>query len=255
MPREADRSLTTAEYIARGMPDPARTWSGQEYAEAAKVLTSLATTDAGLLPRYQSPKSGEVFARLTDKANLTLLRDRKRSFEERFKAVDGMIGGLSAIMKAYPRGYAAGIVDENYELLGFELRSFVATTDLIHEFYPTIPPEDPKRAVRIGGVARIRRATAIGIYAASWTFKEPIARPSAAQKLRVVGFLKETVPRLMHELPVEWQKKLTDRFKTIRDQETDKDLQAALDGLIKVIPAPKEPLFPEALPALDSFEI
>jgi hypothetical protein len=254
-PKEADRSLTTVEYMARGMPDPTGTWSGPEYNKAAEVLNSLVTADAGLLPRHQSPKSGEMFARMTDKANLKPLHDPKRTIEDRLKEGNEIFGGANAIVKVYARGYSSGIVNENYELMGFLLRASVAMTEIVHEYYPTIPRDDPKRAVRVGGVAKMRRGIAILIYGASWTFKDPLARPSAVQKARVIDYLKETLPHLMHELPVEWQKKLTDRFKSIRDQEQDKVLQASLDELIKVIPAPKEPLFPEALPALDSFDI
>jgi hypothetical protein len=57
----ADDSLTPSEYSRLGVPDIGVPWSGKEYAEAAAVLAGLDRTE---LPRYGSPKSGQIFDRL-----------------------------------------------------------------------------------------------------------------------------------------------------------------------------------------------
>jgi hypothetical protein len=61
----ADHSLTAAEYIANGVPSPARTWHEDELRKALTVLQKLAAADPLKLPRLQSKASAEVFARLT----------------------------------------------------------------------------------------------------------------------------------------------------------------------------------------------
>ena len=63
--REIDHSLRSEEYVRLGLPAPDKVWSGAEMIQASKVLASFTQERAGLLPRYKSPRSGDVFARLT----------------------------------------------------------------------------------------------------------------------------------------------------------------------------------------------
>jgi hypothetical protein len=57
----ADDSLTAAEYMELGIPDPSDQWSAEEYVSGTGILGSIARTK---LPRYQSSKSGLIFERL-----------------------------------------------------------------------------------------------------------------------------------------------------------------------------------------------
>jgi hypothetical protein len=59
-----DHSLSTAEYVALGVASPTRTWSEVELRNSLQVLQKIADSDALKLPRFESAKSGAVFARL-----------------------------------------------------------------------------------------------------------------------------------------------------------------------------------------------
>ena len=60
----ADRSQPVAFYVARGLPDPARPWTQENWKQAVRTLTDVARQDAAALPRWQSPRSAALFARL-----------------------------------------------------------------------------------------------------------------------------------------------------------------------------------------------
>jgi hypothetical protein len=59
-----DESLTTSQWIDRGMPSPARRWTGDEYRSALRVLDQELASTAPLLPKLGSSRSGDVFAKI-----------------------------------------------------------------------------------------------------------------------------------------------------------------------------------------------
>jgi len=69
-PVAQDHSLSQQAYIQKGLPSSDRPWFTKEYAQAALVLRSLAASDATQLPRYGSPVSGAVFARIVSRDSL-----------------------------------------------------------------------------------------------------------------------------------------------------------------------------------------
>lgn len=70
-----DQTLTPDEYIGLGLPAYDRDWGGADMARAAKILRSFGERKYHQLPRYQSERSGEVFARLASPSNLDLFRN------------------------------------------------------------------------------------------------------------------------------------------------------------------------------------
>ena len=59
-----DCSQSVAYYTARGLPDLDRLWSEQDWKTVVRALTKIAREDPAALPRWQSPRSGVLFARL-----------------------------------------------------------------------------------------------------------------------------------------------------------------------------------------------
>ena len=77
---EPDRSSHHAEaYIARGLPAPDRVWTGEEYTRAAAAIEKAAA--GGPRPAAaarRAPKSGGVFSRIVNPANLEIARRGRR---------------------------------------------------------------------------------------------------------------------------------------------------------------------------------
>ena len=67
-----DHSLAPPIYIQKGLPANDRNWDAQDYLQAAQVLQALAGVDTTQLPRYGSPISGAVFARIVSHDNFKL---------------------------------------------------------------------------------------------------------------------------------------------------------------------------------------
>src|SRR4051812_40964048 len=65
-----DRSLTRDEYMKAGAPAPDKPWSAAEMAAAAKALSAILEKNPDGLPRYQSERSGDLFARVISDENL-----------------------------------------------------------------------------------------------------------------------------------------------------------------------------------------
>src|SRR5215470_16523975 len=59
-----DESLTIAEYIRLGMPDPRSDWTKEDRSAARSILRELAGKNPTQLPRFGSAHSGVLFERL-----------------------------------------------------------------------------------------------------------------------------------------------------------------------------------------------
>jgi hypothetical protein len=66
-PAANDQSLTIERYMELGIPSPDRIWGAEEYAQTAFVLSSLPKDE---LPRFNSARSGALFARMVSTENL-----------------------------------------------------------------------------------------------------------------------------------------------------------------------------------------
>ena len=80
-----DESLSSLEYVRRGMPDNERLWTGQDMTRAFEILSTIAQQGPQQLPRYQSKRSGATFARFTSVENLGFFRDRTIPLGVRFQ--------------------------------------------------------------------------------------------------------------------------------------------------------------------------
>lgn len=73
--RDRDFSLSVKEYQEKGLPDPDKVWSGEDYAKAYMVLSQLKSIQPLSLPRKGSEKSDVYFRRLISPENLSFLDD------------------------------------------------------------------------------------------------------------------------------------------------------------------------------------
>jgi hypothetical protein len=63
---ETDESLTVEQYLGLGVPPPDRAWQAEDYKKAGRVFSKLSREQ---LPRFESPRSGEIFARIVSLDN------------------------------------------------------------------------------------------------------------------------------------------------------------------------------------------
>ena len=97
--QEFDPTLKSEDYIRLGLPAPGTVWSSADMMQANKVLAAFTLEKAEQLPRYKSPRSGEVFARLTSTESLPSFKDRQVPLQTRLLQAVDYGDGLKEIQK------------------------------------------------------------------------------------------------------------------------------------------------------------
>ena len=227
-----DESLTSEEYIRLGLAAPSREWSGNDLAEAEKVLASLTQKGYRQLPRYQSERSGEVFARLTSPQNLDLFRNRSLPLDARLPQSLSYLQAGNQIFKLYLSAFLKKEArdSELVELMGAQFRATVVVLELVDEFLPTIKKDDPKYEVRMQGLEQMKRGLASIVAGGLQTITERESYRSS-ELARLVGYMQETFPLIVPRLPSDAGAETLIRLEKMQADSAMKDLQPVLREL------------------------
>lgn len=231
-----DRSLSLDEYIQSGVPASDRPWSGEDMARAADRLMALARQDQGKLPRFASKRSGELFARITARKNLDLYRNRSLPLAARLPDALKYTESLNQMAKTYLSSFLKGATGggEVIELLGAELRLMVVLMESIDEFLPTIPKDDPNYAVRMGGLRQMKEGLATVVMGSLQTLTEKDTY-RADERLKLLGYMKETIPAILPRLLPGTRKEFLQRVLGMAKDANLRELQPALDDFTEGI--------------------
>ncbi len=96
-----DRSLSLKELQERGIPNTNKVWTGKEYGKAYSVLMNIKTNEPYKLPRKGSEKSGEVFDRLTNRENMSFIKNDTIPLYVRAEAILRFLGTYDDIVDIY----------------------------------------------------------------------------------------------------------------------------------------------------------
>lgn len=233
-----DQSLTLKEYIQLGMPAYDREWSANDMVTAAKTLSDIAEQGFEKLPRYQSKKSGEFFARITSPENLNMYKNRTLPLDTRLGQSLNFIGGGGETLKVYLYGFLNNKIgaDEIIELMGLQLRTIVVSLELVDEFAPTIKKDDPSYATRMQGFDRMKSGLATIVAGTMQTLTERQAYNST-ELVRLVGYMKETFPSIVSRLAPGVQQETLVKLETMQKDPGMKDLQPGLTDLYNKVNA------------------
>ncbi|MDB5347670.1 MAG: hypothetical protein JWP89_6047 [Schlesneria sp.] len=242
-----DRSLTTDQYVKLGFPKCDRPWSSADMSRAAKVLTEIAKRDPRELPRYESAKSGEVFARITSDENLDSIRKKSWPISVRTGFALQYLHAATSIGKLY--GAAAieqkAASDETTEILGLTLRIAVVLKDLSDEVLPTLDQNDPTYAVRVKGLKQMTAGLGPvlqGLMTQALTTKK--LKPET--RIRMLEYLDKTLPTLVKVLPTKAREDVRAKLKTLSERpefaEHQQDFRPLLEKISQSLeePTPNE---------------
>jgi hypothetical protein len=196
-----DQSLPADDYIAMGLPSYDRPWTGQDMASAAVKLEPMATTSPEQLPRFQSDRSGRMFARIVARDNLEFYRSRDLPLGSRMQLSLDYMTALNGICKAYLSAFVSkkATEDDVMELMGACLRGAQAQTDLVDEFIPTLSKDDPRYSTRMAGLDQWRSGLASCVSGVLSTMTEDQGFSSNARS-KLVAYSRETLPTLVPKL-------------------------------------------------------
>lgn len=237
-----DKSLTLIDYIQAGMPAHDRSWSGADMTRAANILVAIARKDVGQLPRYQSQRSGEAFERLTADDNLGFYRNRSLPIEQRLPDALNYMESSNQIHKSYLAAFNQHAVGDSelVELTGAQLRLSVVMIHLVNEFLPTLDKDDPTYPVRMKGLEGMKNGMAIIVAGSLQTLTESHAYRTSELK-RLVGYMQDTFPDILRELPAGTRSETLVRLQTFLDDPKMQHLKPELAALLAVVAKAAEP--------------
>ena len=196
-----DNSLTTNEYIRLGLPAPDRHWLGTEFGGIASTIEQLAEEDATKLPRFQSVKSGDVFARLVSHENFEFYRDARYPLPQRLAEALAHMEGLNRVLSRYLTisTQRTGLGGEVIELAGAIMRISVLMRDLSGEMLPQLDPNDYAYPTRMEGYERMKRGFAMTCAGGLQMLAET-DRYEITDLQRLLDHLLATLPSMMPHL-------------------------------------------------------
>ena len=142
IPVPPDESLTTDEYVGLGLPDPDKEWTGEEMAKAQSVLAEVAQKGAEHLPRYESDKSGAVFARLISTDSLKTFVDPALPLGGRVIGVAVYSEAVGKLLQIYFNALKAEQVDGR-DMLELSEASYHVMNSMMQVFEQTAGAADP----------------------------------------------------------------------------------------------------------------
>jgi hypothetical protein len=232
-PSAADRSLPDDRYVELGLASYDRTWTGREMTTAAARLDALASKNPEQLPRFGSPSSGRTFARLIAPENLDFFANKSLPLDARFGQALEYFQSFNGVMKLYLAAFVNGNkVDggDLIELSGAQLRNCRMMLDLVDEFLPKIPKDDPQYAARMAGVDKMRSGLALVVIGSCETLTEERSF-SVADRRKLVGFCRQTFPAIVPKLTAASQAEVVQRIAALAADERLADLNPALTSL------------------------
>ncbi len=228
-----DHSLNVAAYIAKGLPAPDRSWTGDDYSRAAAILKPLADSDFTQLPRVGSAASGAVFSRFVSLDNLALAITPSLTRQQHLPALIALLQGVSQLSSVYTSASQNGRVfdAEVVDLLRYLLEVTATLVPMAEEFLASVPPDDPNMEVRLKGREQMKQGIASVVSGCLTTLTEHSSYRTA-ELLRLSGTLERTLPVIYAFLPQGVQQELPIRIRSMVEAEADPALKESLGRLL-----------------------
>jgi hypothetical protein len=228
-PVAPDRSLSPQAYVQKGMPASDREWFTKEYGQAASVLKSLAASDATQLPRYGSPVSGAVFARIVSRDSLKLAAETELvSVESRLLATAEIFWRLNQIVVVYAKATTTSQVfdSEVVELLSYILEVSCKMMLLGETVIGSRPADAADRAALLKDREQARQGVATVVrYCLEITEKKGCR---VSELVRLAQGMEKTLPEIAPLLPPEAMQEFAVRLQRMLEQESDPTIKQAL---------------------------
>jgi hypothetical protein len=231
-----DHSLPHEEYVRAGMPPDDRTWYADDMFHAERVLTTLTQDGYKALPRYHSPRSGTIFARLTSVENLLRFRNKALPLHSRFYDAQDYCESFSHIALMYLAAFQNTDVrdSEVVEVMGALFRIAVVLCEMVDEVLPLLDPDAPTYDARMKGLATMERGLA-KVVVGGLDLLDEAAHNRAGARGRLLAYMQETFPILVPHLAPEARDAAIRRMEQMQESDALRVLQPQLDELLATI--------------------
>jgi hypothetical protein len=221
--------------VELGVPSPERSWSAQDYALALEALSELAQKDPTQLPRYQSERSGPLFARLTAYDNVDSLESLQLPALAKVQTAGAMLGPASQILMLYLQAHSTSnsFASEMIELQAFTLHAAVAVLEAMNHV-PTSGIRN--REAFESGLAQMQSGFGKMVSGFLTTLSEREVY-SDEDRLRFLGRLMQDLPRLMPLLQPLTRKEVPVRIDELLANERSPEVKRGLESLRSAVAA------------------
>jgi hypothetical protein len=199
---DQDESLAPDEYVARGLPPVDRPWSAGDILSALLVLQELANEGDQYLPRYQSERSGAVFARLTSPQNLDWYRDSTAPLQLRLERTGQHVQAVVQFTDLYRRlaKLDASRRPEVVEWMGALFRAFALYLEILDEAILEAFEEGEVDSVRRQALETARRRPA-AFYSSVLEILLVSGEHDGEEIRGILRHMQETFPGMAARLP------------------------------------------------------
>ena len=225
------------EYLELGFPDPGRIWSGTDLNRAAEILTSLSQEDFNKLPRYNS-ESGEIFARLIDRKNLNLSRNKSLPLEQRLSDLIAQMEATATMLQLYLTAQNRGInsTNEMVELMGSMLRISEVVLQVSDEALLSLDPSDPTYSSRMEGFEKVKSGITTIVAGGVTTLSENHIYQVPELK-RMSLHLEQTLPQILPHLSEASRTETLVRLRSYNSDPKMQNLKPELTQLLSTVRA------------------
>lgn len=228
-----DVSLPAEEYLRLGVPAWDRDWSAEDMTRAADILAPEAPKIPPPLPRFESKRSGEVFARLVSPSAFALdpgsvpVGTRLTGELEFSKSANRLLFRYAAAFEKKEVGGA-----ELVEFQANHFRTMATLSDIVDELLPTIDKNDPSYATRMQGLDQMRRGLA-GVVSGGLMSLTERQNYRVEERIKLIEYFHETLPPILPRLTPASRTEMLMRLDRMDDDPDFADLQPALGILRK----------------------
>lgn len=150
----APETWGTDDYVKAGVPASDHVWSLDEHEAAAVALATLSTGHRERLPHQAGARSGAVFARMIERADITdVLPDPPTAFLFHMRRYEA----ANAMSKLYIVDAYQAVTAEYLALVNVILLETVELDRGTDRFLASFGADDPKREARLGGVRKMHQ--------------------------------------------------------------------------------------------------
>jgi hypothetical protein len=153
--KDADQSLTVDEYVKRGVPDPGREWSINDFRETHRILGSMKWERPYQLPVKDSKRSGALFERMLSLENMSFLHDSTLSFSEKAERISAFIN----VCDYWADVYSNPVIDRYYQREQIDIQIFTlnVTESMLNLATEIYQSDDPTAAALKYGYKTIKK--------------------------------------------------------------------------------------------------
>ena len=237
----ADGSLTLAEYAGLGAPPPDGEWTSADMAAMQAVLATVTRKGPGRLPRFQSQRSGALFARMTSAGNLASMMNPSVPRETRYQQAMQYTLATEGILKLYVEAFFKRETGDSevLEMQAATLGVGLLLLRLIDEIEPELKKGGPMSATRLQGVSHVRQGNLRMVRGAITSLTEARAYRTS-ERIRFIGRLQETVPAIVSKLEPGQRAEVVRWLDSLRGTAAHNDLEPALGQLQAKVKAAAE---------------